>query len=306
MKTITPNLWFDGNAKEAVDFYVSVFPGSKVGGIEHYPNSEDEGLADFQKGLAGKVLTVEFELAGHNFMAINAGPEFKFNPSVSFMVNFDPSKDTQAREHIDEVWAKLIKGGEALMPLQEYPFSKYYGWVKDQYGLTWQLMLTDPSGESRPCIIPSLMFTGKNTNHAEEAMKFYMSVFKDSKQGTVAPYGQDAGPAKAGSLMFADFTLEGQWFAVMDSGVEHKFTFNEAVSFSIPCEDQKEIDYYWEKLSAVPASEQCGWCKDKYGLSWQVVPKNTGELMKRPNAFANLMKMKKIIIADFQFSEKPF
>ncbi len=152
MKTITPNLWFDGKAKEAVDFYISVFPDSKIISTINYPNSAEEGLADFQKDLAGKVLTIDFELSGNRFVAINAGPEFKFN---------------------------------------------------------------------------------------------------------------------------------------------------ESVSFSIPCEDQEEIDYYWEKLSKVPESEQCGWCKDQYGLSWQVVPKHMEELMKRPNAFANLMQMHKIVIEDF-------
>jgi predicted 3-demethylubiquinone-9 3-methyltransferase (glyoxalase superfamily) len=152
MKNITPNLWFDGNAKEAVEFYVSVFPNSKIISTVYYPNSAEEGLADFQLNLAGKVLTIDFELSGTRFTAINAGPEFKFN---------------------------------------------------------------------------------------------------------------------------------------------------ESVSFSIPCEDQKEIDYYYDKLSAVPESEICGWLKDKYGLSWQVVPKNMEELMKRPNAFANMMKMKKIVIEDF-------
>jgi len=149
VKDITPILWFDGNAKEAVDFYVSVFPESKILSTEYYPK---EGLADFQKEMAGKVLTIEFELMGNTFVAINAGPEF---------------------------------------------------------------------------------------------------------------------------------------------------TFNESVSFSVPCKDQEEIDYYWSKLSSVPASEQCGWCKDKYGLSWQVVPENMGELMKRPNSFAKMMDMKKIVIKDF-------
>lgn len=152
MQKITPNLWFNGNAQAAVDFYVSVFPNSKIISTEHYPNSTDEGLADFQKDLAGKVLTVEFELDGVRFTAINAGPEFHFS---------------------------------------------------------------------------------------------------------------------------------------------------EAVSFAITCADQKEIDYYWEKLSSVPEAEQCGWCKDKYGLSWQIVPKDMQELMRKPHAFANLMKQKKIIIDEY-------
>ena len=151
-RLITPNLWFNGNAKEAVDFYTSVFPDSKVISTVYYPKSEEEGLADFQKGLAGKVLSLEFELSGNRFVAINAGPEFKFN---------------------------------------------------------------------------------------------------------------------------------------------------ESISFSIPCTDQAEIDYYWEKLSRVPESEQCGWCKDSYGLSWQVVPKNMEELMARPDAFSHMMQMKKLIIDNF-------
>lgn len=299
MKKITPNLWFDGNAKEAVEFYTSAFPGSKVNSTSYYPKSAEEGLVDFQLDMAGKELTIDFELGGAPFTAINADATFKFNPSVSFMVNFDPSRDEKAREHLDELWSKLIDGGETLMSLDEYPYSKRYGWVKDRYGLTWQLILTDPEGEPRPFIIPALMFSGENTNKAEEAINFYLSVFKDSKKGTEARYTEDTGPAKAGSLMFADYILEGQWFAAMDSGVEQNFTFNEAISFSIPCEDQAEIDYYWGKLSSVPQSEQCGWCKDQYGLSWQVVPKNIEELMKRPDAFANLMKMHKIVIADF-------
>ncbi|HEV7453880.1 MAG TPA: VOC family protein [Candidatus Saccharimonadales bacterium] len=296
---ITPNLWFDGNAKEAVDFYVSAFAGSKVVSTVYYPKTTEEGLADFQLNMAGKELTLDFELGKQRFTAINAGPEFKFNQSVSFMVNFDPSHDDQAREHIDALWGKFIDGGEALMPLDAYPFSKRYGWVKDRYGLTWQLILTNPEGEPRPFIMPSLMFAGDNTNHAEEAITFYTSVFKDAKQGTLARYTEDTGPAKAGSLMFADFMLAGEWFAAMDSGVEMDVTFNEAVSFAVFCKDQAEIDYFWEKLSSVPASEQCGWCKDKYGLSWQIVPENMGELMEKPGAFAHMMDMKKIVIADF-------
>ena len=152
IKAITPNLWFDGNAQEAVDFYVSVFPDSKIITTMNYPNSEEEGLADFQTDMAGKVLTIDFELRGNRFLAINADSTFKFS---------------------------------------------------------------------------------------------------------------------------------------------------EAVSFAVACEDQKEIDYYWEKLSADPEFEQCGWLKDKYGLSWQIVPKNVDELLKRPGAYANMMKMKKLVIVDY-------
>jgi predicted 3-demethylubiquinone-9 3-methyltransferase (glyoxalase superfamily) len=151
-QSITPNLWFDHNAKEAVDYYTSVFKDGKVISTQYYPKTPEEGLADFQLDLAGQVLTIQFELCGQRFMAINAGPEFKFN---------------------------------------------------------------------------------------------------------------------------------------------------ESVSFAIACDDQSEIDYFWEKLSSVPESEQCGWCKDKFGLSWQVVPANMDELMQRPGAFQKLMPMKKIVIDEF-------
>lgn len=298
MQKITPNLWFDG-AQEAVDFYISAFPDGEIISTVYYPKSKEEGLADFQLDMAGKELSIDFKLGDMQFTAINGGPAFKFNPSISFMVNFDPSRDEQAREHLDELWNKLLDGGSVLMPLDEYPHSKRYGWVKDRYGLTWQLILTNPDGEPRPFIVPSLMFSQTNTNHAEEAINFYVSLFEDARVGTLAPYGEETGPAKKESLMFGDFTLAGQWFAAMDSGVTQDFTFNEAVSLAVTCKDQEEIDYFWSKLSTAPESEQCGWCKDKYGVSWQIVPENMEELMKKPDAFTRLMKMKKIIIGDF-------
>ena len=152
LQKITPSLWFNGNAQEAVDYYLSVFEDSKIINTAYYPKTAEEGLADFQQNLAGKVLTIDFELAGMRFTAINAGPEF---------------------------------------------------------------------------------------------------------------------------------------------------SFSEAISFIISCKDQAEIDYFWEKLSSVPASEQCGWCKDKFGLSWQVGPQNMDELMQNPGAFARMMNMKKLVIADF-------
>jgi predicted 3-demethylubiquinone-9 3-methyltransferase (glyoxalase superfamily) len=213
-------------------------------------------------------------------MAISAGPLFRFNPSVSFILNFDPSKDNDARVHLDRLWEQLSVGGTALMPLDTYPFSEHYGWIQDRYGLSWQLMLTNPAGEERPFIIPSLMFTQKIAGQAEEAIDFYCAVFKDSRRGMTARYPKGMEPDQEGTIMFADFSLPGTWFAAMDSAREHHFTFNEAISLVVPCETQAEIDYYWEKLSAVPEAEQCGWLKDKFGLSWQVWPTVIGEMMR--------------------------
>ncbi len=300
MQKITPNLWFDHKVKEATDFYVSVFADSKITGGMNYPKSKEEGLADFQLDLAGQPLTVEFMLGDMEFVAINAGSEFKATPANSFMVNFDPKYIDNAREKLNEVWKKLTDGGKVVMPLDKYDFCEHYGWVEDKYGFSWQLMFTDPSGEDRPFIIPALMFGQKQQNKAVQAMKYYMSVFKNSRAGIAAPYGKATGPATAGSLMFADFTLENQWFVVSDSGVEQDFTFTEAVSYSVVCRDQNEIDYFWDKLSAHPDAEQCGWCKDKFGVSWQIVPENMDHtLMQKPGAYQTMMGQKKIIIKDY-------
>jgi predicted 3-demethylubiquinone-9 3-methyltransferase (glyoxalase superfamily) len=269
MQKIIPHLWFDKEAKEAAEFYASIFLNSKVTNVTSLHNTPS-GDADI----------VSFELFGHPFMAISAGPLFKFNPSVSFFVNFDPSRDRNARENLDRIWETLSSGGTALMPLQQYPFSERYGWVQDRYGISWQLILSDSKGEERPSIVPSLLFVGKVSGKAEEGILFYLSVFKNSRRGIVARYGKGQEPDKEGTLMFSDFMIENQWFAAMDSALMHDFGFNEAISFIVNCDTQEEIDYYWEKLSAVPEAEQCGWLKDKYGVSWQIVPTVMDEMMK--------------------------
>jgi predicted 3-demethylubiquinone-9 3-methyltransferase (glyoxalase superfamily) len=293
---ITPHLWFDKEAKEAAEFYVAAFgQGSKITNV-HVLHDTPSGDCDI----------VSFELAGYEFMAISAGPLFKFNPSISLMVNFDPSRDDKAREHLDALWAILSEGGSALMPLQEYPFSKRYGWIQDKYGLNWQLILTDPDGEERPFILPSLLFVGDKAGRAEEAVDFYTSVFAESKRGATARYGPDQAPDKEGTIMFADFMIEGQWFAAMDSAGPHDFTFNEAVSLMVSCKDQTEIDLYWDRLSAVPEAEQCGWLKDQFGVSWQIVPAELNRMISRgtPEQQARVtqafLKMKKFDLAKLE------
>lgn len=283
MQKIIPHLWFDTQAKEAAEFYVSAFGnGSKV---THTSVIHDTPSGDCD--------IVSFDLCGFSFMGISAGPAFSINPSISFMLNFDPSKDPNALKHFDALWEKLIVGGKVLMELQEYPFSKHYGWVQDKYGVNWQLILTNPEGEPRPFIIPSLMFTGDMTGKADEALDFYVSIFKNSKRGMSAAYPPGAAPEKAAKLMFAEFMLEGQWFAAMDSGHMHKFGFNEAVSLLVNCQDQQEIDALWKKLSAVPESEQCGWLKDKYGLSWQISSAEMNTMLEEGSDedIARLMKV---------------
>lgn len=301
MQKITPHLWFDNEAREAVTFYTSIFPNSKISHI----NTIHEVPTP-----TGDCDIISYELCGQPFMAINAGPLFKFNPSISFFVNFDPSIDKDAVKNFDALWEKLSHDGTVLMPLDEYPFSKHYGWIQDKYGLSWQLILLGPEKDKRPAIVPSLLFVGAVVGRAEEAFHFYSSVFNNSAQGIVARYGKSQEPDKEDTLMYSDFTLNGQWFAAMDSAYKHEFAFNEAISFVIPCETQKEIDYFWEKLSADPQSEQCGWLKDKFGVSWQVWPTVMGEMMSQgtPEQVARVTKaflvMKKFNIATLKQAYK--
>lgn len=293
---IVPHLWFDKEAKEAAEFYCTVFPDSKITNITTLHHDTPPGDVD----------VISFELWGQTFMAISAGPMFKFNPSVSFFVNFDPSREENAREKLDAMWEKLSEGGAALMPLDKYPFSERYGWIEDKYGVSWQLILTNPEGDPRPPIVPSLLFVNNVCGQAEAALNFYLSVFKNTKQGLIARYPQGMEPDKEGTLMFADFMLENQWFAAMDSAHEHKFNFNEAISLMVYCDTQAEIDDYWEKLSAVPEAEQCGWLKDKYGVSWQIVPTAMDEMMAKgtheqiDRLTQAFLPMKKLVIAELQ------
>jgi predicted 3-demethylubiquinone-9 3-methyltransferase (glyoxalase superfamily) len=213
---IAPHLWFDKEAKEAAGFYCSIFPDSKITNVTTLHDTP-----------SGDCDVVSFALAGQPFMAISAGPLFKFNPSVSFILNFDPSRDKNARKSLDAVWEKLSQGGTALMPLDKYPFSERYGWIQDKYGLSWQLILSNPDGEERPFIVPSLLFVGAVCGKAEEASNFYLSVFKNTKRGMIARYPKGMEPDKEGTIMFTGFMLENQWFAAMDSAREHNFAFKE-------------------------------------------------------------------------------
>ena len=298
MQKITPHIWFENQAEEAAKFYTSIFKNGAITSTSRYSEvgQEVHGMAP------GTVMTTAFTIEDFNFIALNGGPAFTPNGSISFFVNYE------SKDEINELWGKLADSGKVFMELGSYPFGEWYGWVEDRFGLSWQLMLT----KSKPAqtIVPSLMFTGDKAGKAEEAIAFYTSVFKNSKPGTLFPYGSGQEPDKEGTLAYADFTLENQLFAAMDSAREHSFTFNEAISLMVHCNDQAEVDYYWEKLSAVPESEQCGWLKDKYGVSWQIAPTVLSELLGRQDAegskraMAAMLKMKKLDIAELEKAYK--
>lgn len=283
MQKITPHLWFDKEAKEAAEFYVSVFDNSSI--------SSATTIHDTPSGDAE---TVAFQIMGYDFMAISAGPYFRINPSISFHVN------CRTVEDVDQLWEKLSVGGTVLMELGEYPFSRRYGWIQDKFGVSWQIIYAERDFTQR--ITPVLMFTGEVSGRAEEAINFYASVFRDAKAEVLARYGEGQEPDKAGTVQYAQFRLYGQDFGAMDSAQKHNFGFNEAISLVVNCKDQAEIDYFWARLSAVPEAEQCGWVKDRFGVSWQIIPANMGELLGRnPDKTTPVMlKMKKIIIADLE------
>ncbi len=266
MQGITPHLWFDSEAREAAELYVSIFPDSAVTDVTTIHDTPS-GDADI----------VSFELCGQPFMAISAGPLFTFNPSVSFVVACSTA------DEVDQLWARLSDGGTALMELGAYPFSPRYGWTEDRYGLSWQIMHIegDPPAQR---IIPMLMFVGDVCGRAEEAIGFYTSVFPGSAAGAITRYGDGDAPDAPGTVQHATFSLSGQEFWAMDSAHGHEFAFNEAISLMVTCDSQEEIDHYWERLSAVPEAEQCGWLKDRFGVSWQVAPARMGEMLRGSGA----------------------
>ena len=247
-----PCLWFDGKAKEAATYYSSVFENSKI--------------------ISENPMVVFFELDGMQFMGLNGGPLFKINPSISFFVFAD------SLEEIDQKWKQLSADGKVMMPLDKYPWNEKYGWCQDKFGVNWQLMM---KADAEQKIVPSFMFTQQQSGKAEEAINFYTSIFNNSNVGMISRY-EKGEPDVEGYIKHARFTLNGQAFAAMDSSGPHEFTFNEGISMVVPCENQEEIDFYWNKLTEGGKESQCGWLKDKFGVSWQIVPAILGKLMSDP------------------------
>ncbi|MCS6825105.1 MAG: VOC family protein [Caldilinea sp.] len=261
---ITPHLWFDREAVEAAQFYISIFPNSRL-----------DYVTVLRDTPSGDAESVAFTLMGQPFQAISAGPLFQFNPSISFTVQ------CASAEEVNSLWNRLIEGGQALMPLDAYPpFSQRYGWLKDRYGVSWQLIASGEPTDDLPMVYPSLLFVGQNYGKAEEAVHFYTSVFKNSAIRSIVRYGPGQTVDREDAILFADFLLENHRFTIGESAFSHDFTFTGAISLMVNCDTQTEIDYYWERLSAVPEAEQCGWLLDRYGVSWQIVPAAMDEMMR--------------------------
>lgn len=263
MQKIIPHLWFDKEAVEAARWYVSLFENSSIIGVTTIPDTP-----------SGDVELVDFRLADFRFSAISAGPYFTFNPSVSLMIACGTS------EEVDRLHAELSSGGTELMPLEEYPFSKRYAWVEDRYGLSWQIMLVE-NMEEHQRIRPALLFSKDVCGKAEDAINYYVAAFKEAEKGFINHYTVGEAMDNRAKINYGELSIYGTQFIIMDHGYGGDFTFNEAFSFMVFCENQEEIDYYWDKLSFVPEAEQCGWVKDQFGLSWQIIPANMNEVMMK-------------------------
>lgn len=256
------------NAKAMANFYIDAFPDAKI--------TEENALV------------VMLELSGQQMMLLNGGEMFSPNPSVSFMGVFKDGAE------IDPIWNKLLEGATILMDLGEYPFSKRYGWLSDKYGVSWQFYTGEDGGASEK-YVPTLMFTGANAGKAKDAIASYTSIFPQSEVQGILEYPEGSGDVP-GYVQHAQFNIAGYTLMCMDSSLDHKFGFSEGISLVVNCKDQSEIDYYWNNLIDNGGKEsQCGWLTDKYGLSWQIIPENIYDLLKKsPKVMEAVLKMKKL------------
>lgn len=282
---ITPFLWFEDGAEEAMRFYISIFEDSKIISINRY----GEG------SLKGKVLTGEFQLEGQHFMALDGGPEFSFSPAISFFVN------CASKAKLDRYYTALVDGGSVLMPLRKYAFGEKYAWVTDKYGVSWQLYLDSHT----PNILPSIMFICDKHGKTEEAIKFYTSIFEKSAILSIAHYDiHDEAPG--GTIKHGRFLLHNQEFLAFDSHQDHDFSITGAISFYVNCEGQDEVEALWDKLTQNGEVMQCGWLKDKYGVTWQIIPSVLPQMLSDPDpdkskrVMEAMLKMKKIDVPALQ------
>jgi predicted 3-demethylubiquinone-9 3-methyltransferase (glyoxalase superfamily) len=289
---IIPCLWFDDQAETAAGFYAATLPDAFLGASAWYPSAAPNPSGK----PPGSVMSVDFTVAGQRFTALNGGPAFALNPSISFFLHVG------SEQEVDALYRTLHEGGQDLMPLDAYPWSPRYAWVMDRFGVSWQVMTA--TGVTRSSVAPSLLFTGALHGRAREAVEAYVAAFPDSRIDHIDRH--EAGEDLEGTVKYAGFTLAGQALVAMDGGPGHAFTFNEGVSLQVMCENQDEVDHFWRTLSEGGEEGPCGWVKDRFGVSWQIVPEAMSEWMTHPDAVARdrafqaMLGMKKLDIAGLQ------
>jgi len=270
---ITPCLWFNAQAKEAADLYCSVFAGAKI--------------------TAQSPIVTAIDVAGQSITLLDGGPKYKPNPSISFYYICETESE------LENIWNAFSKEGTVMMPLDKYPWGEKYGWINDKFGISWQLALGKISDVGQK-ITPCLLFTGKQYGQADEAITLYSEIFEDTIIDGILRYGSAEQPDEEGKVKHAQMNLNGQKLMLMESAATDNFNFTEGVSLTIHCETQEEIDHYWEKLTESGEESMCGWLKDRFGVSWQIIPTILSSIMSDPakagKAAQAFMAMRKLNI----------
>ncbi|NCA97981.1 MAG: VOC family protein [Clostridia bacterium] len=282
MKPIVPYLWFEHEAEAAVDLYTHTFLHSHVVSNSLYSRSG----AEISGQPEGSLLSIEFVIAGQPMVALNGGPVYSFTPANSFYVH------CAFPEEVDRIYEKLSAGGEVLMELGAYPFSPRYAWIKDPFGVNWQIMQSDHKAQ----IVPGFLFTGPHIGQAESAIQHYITTIPNSGLQTL-----EKGPD--GFVQYAQFTLNGQAFAATESSFDHGFDFSPAISYLLSCETQDEFESIWTALADETTKPQCGWVTDRFGITWQIVPEallaliDCDDEIRRERVLKAMYPMKKINLA---------
>lgn len=253
-RKITPCLWYNAQAKEAATLYCSAFTNSKI--------------------TAQSPIVTEINVSGQSITLLDGGPMYRPNASISFYYN------CETPEEFDRIWNAFTKEGTILITAGKYPWSEKYGWVSDKFGVSWQLGISKTKISDK--IIPCLMFTGDQYGRADQAIAHYTKIFENSKVDSIQRYSGNEQPDQEGKIKHGEILINGQRFMLLESAQSHGVEFSEGISFTIHCETQQQIDYYWEKLTESGEESMCGWLKDKFGVSWQIIPTVLSKLMSDP------------------------
>lgn len=270
-KPIYPCIWFNNNAAAAAAFYCTVFTDAEM--------------------LESNPLVTRFKAGELLFMLLNGGSTYTTTPAVSYFVYCNGNTT------INRLYDLLKEGGKVLMPLDKYEWSPRYAWVQDKFGVNWQLDVEEINNEQK--IVPNLLFVNEKMGKVKAARTFYLNSFPNSIQLMEMAYPPAAGLGEE-TLLFTQFKLNGCIMNAMSSTMHHDYDFTPANSFVVECDDQQEIDYYWETLGVGGRYDMCGWLTDQYGVSWQIIPSVLAQLMqdkeKGPRVIQAFLKMQKFDI----------
>lgn len=285
---LTPCFWCNGTLTEQARAYAALFPDARINGLPAADWQPRDGL-----------IFVVLDLDGSPVALLDGGPAFAPTPALSLFVLRDTADAVRA------LWAALSDDGQILMPLGEYPWSPLYGWVRDRWGVTWQVA-QGPLADTGQAVTPYLTFAGPAAGRARAALDLYMRAFPGASLDGIMDH-DGSGPDAAGTVMHAQLRLAGGALMLGDSAHGHDWGFGTGVSLMAECETQAEIDRLWDLLIADGgAPSRCGWLTDPHGLSWQVLPAWLGRTMASADAdtaariMAAFMPMSKLDLATLQ------